>query len=258
MSKKEKKAKKKEKKMEKEKDIFGIRRKIYYILMIFTLCSCQFFLAFIEHSFAAIFPSVKEEFDWKDSNDKYFLALGVNLPLLGFVMSSYIFHALFGNWKPYELIFKLKLLIVGCLSGCMIPSSTAILICRFAFGLLIGIMVPCCVQVLEDLTHPKHQTFNRNTTNVMYSLGMITTYYLSSIISESIITWRMMYLMFLGISLFDFIVFMCIVSVNISPLYALKKKGKDAAKKIAAYYLYPVATKELIELAEKKLERIRK
>jgi hypothetical protein len=100
---------------------------------------------------------------------------------------------------------------------------------------------------MDELMPKSHREVGKHLNSMMYTVGFILCFYLAHTVVIGEFTWRVMYIIFIAIAIVDFMVFTCIISVDISPLHKYYKKGRKAAKKLLSYYLYPQAVEELLD-----------
>ena len=205
-----------------------------------------------------IFEKLFTDQGWDEDNKLIYYISLVNMPILGLMLANYTYHGLFSRWKPYDFIFKLKLLLICFIAMMLVNNIQTSLIGRFLLGLNIGYQSRSCEAVMDQLMPKTHRDVGKTLNSLMYTAGFIICFYLAHTVVIDYFSWRVFYIIFIGIAIFDFMVFTCFISVDISPLYQYYKHGRKKAKKLLDYYLNPQAVEELLDEHKVKSEALKK
>lgn len=192
-----------------------VKKPVYYGFLIYGLISNMIFISFSDFSVGAIFPNLIEEFD--ESTDgvqkTFWLFFSLNASLLGTVIANYTFDMLFKNFSPYEFIFYLKILIVGGVGISLVPNKEQFLFGRLVLGLMIGYCQRCCQSTVEKAILKDHRRVVRKIMKCFYSMNIVVTFWISTVVIETNSTWRFLHLFYMGYGIFEVLIFL--ITVNI-------------------------------------------
>ena len=230
-----------------EKDPGLIKRKIYYGLVIFTLQTSNFFIAFCEFSVSTIFNLMADEYQWSFSGRTVWLGVTSGVSVLGLIIGFYTYFMFFNRSHSYQFLWVMKLLIFVSLAASMIENVETFIICKILFGIFVSYAHRKAIVALKFFTHRSHRKASRNVGRIMYTLGMLSCFVLSSIVYERNSSWRLVYLAIMSIAILDMMIFSCFVGVNFSPYHLYKLEGREKAEESAKDYLHPKAVIDVLE-----------
>lgn len=224
-----------------------IKRKIYYTILILNLSIVQSYTAINDTLVGPIFPTIKKDLNWNESNENILLSISQSIPILGFVISSYS-NPLFTKIKPNRLISITKIVYILALVLTLFNNTVLFITGRFISGLALGYQLPACYATLYNATYPTHRSRSGTVPNMMFSFGLIVSLYLGSLVSQNSISRTFYYSAIICFAFLDFICFVFILKLDKNPFYFVLKGEEKSAKNLLSHYMTEQATVEMINL----------
>jgi MFS family permease len=188
---------------------------------------------------APIFPVIEEEFGWTSENADLYLGLAASSTVVGNALANF-FGFLTANQKPSRVILITKFTYLAALCLCLYKNTWVLISARFVMGIALGFQFPPAISTMFQISPNRLKGVVGGIFAIVFSFGLMSGFGVGALVNKGTISWRLMYLMVVLISLVDFLIQWLYIKRDLSPVYMFKTKvPKEKFYKILGSYLTP-------------------
>lgn len=122
-------------------------------MIIFFMSTAHFMQAFNELSVSTLFNLIETSHGLDTFKRPAWLSFLSSISIFSYVLANYLFYALFERKNPFELIFIMKLSLVGAIGISLFTNLLVFILGRIWLGLTIGFLQRACLNIHVHFLH---------------------------------------------------------------------------------------------------------